>query len=141
MKKSAYILGLFGSVILSLILLASLILNYSYNIGIFSFIFLIELVSVIVYLVLLNREYFGNLTLSKEHKALLNALTIWSIIILPFNLFLVNFTLHDLQTFLIEFFIGLFRSVPNYIVIIPLAISFYIMNKNNFKRKNNHKNA
>lgn len=141
MKKSAYILGLFGSCILFFILLASLILNYSYNIGIFSFIFLIELISVMVYLILLNKEYFSNVPLTKEHKALLNTLAIWSIIILPFNLFIVNFAIHDLPTFLLEFFIGLFRSVPNYIVIIPLALSFYIMNKNNFTTNHRHKEA
>lgn len=66
MKKSAYILGLFGSIILFFIILSSLILNYSYNVIIFNVTFSIELILIIIYLVLLNRRYWKGIDKSEE---------------------------------------------------------------------------
>lgn len=131
MKKSAYILGLFGSIILFFIILSSLILNYSYNVIIFNVTFSIELILIIIYLVLLNRRYWKGIDKSEENKGLLKVMTLCLILILPFNLFWAIFTIDNIGQSLLYFIKVLFRSLPNYVVIIPLILSLYLINKTN----------
>ncbi|WP_055071883.1 hypothetical protein [Clostridium massiliamazoniense] len=133
MKKSAYLLGLFGSIILFFIILSSLVLNYSYNVIIFNFIFLIELILIIIYLVLLNKRYWRKADENEGNRSWLKAMTICLILILPFNLFWAIFSFDNMGKSLIDFIKVLFRSLPNYVVIIPLILSLYLINKTNKK--------
>lgn len=133
MKKSAYLLGLFGSIILFFIILSSLVLNYSYNVITFNFIFFIELILIIIYLVLLNKRYWKRVDENKENRNRLKAMTICLILILPFNLFWAVFSFDNMGQSLMDFIKVLFRSLPNYVVIIPLILSLYLINRTNKK--------
>lgn len=133
MKKSAYLLGLFGSIILFFIILSSLVLNYSYNVIIFNFIFFIELILIIAYLVLLNKRYWKRTNENEENRSWLKSMTICLILILPFNLFWAVFSFDNMGQSLIDFIKVLFRSLPNYVVIIPLILSLYLINRTNKK--------
>lgn len=125
MKKSVYSSALIGSLLLLFILLASLFFDYSYTLSIYSIIFFIEIISVLIYLIILNRNYFVKIKPIKENKTIFTLLTFWLILILPFNLFWANLTFDNISMSLYGFSIDLFRSLPNYLVIIPLVLSLY----------------
>lgn len=125
MKKSVYSSALIGSLLLLFILLTSLFFDYSYTLSIYSIIFFIEIISVLIYLIILNRNYFVKIKPIKENKTIFTLLTFWLILILPFNLFWANLTFDNISMSLYGFSIDLFRSLPNYLVIIPLVLSLY----------------
>lgn len=127
MRKESYLLGSFGSILLLLFLISSLILDYSYTVNIYSFIFFIEILSVLFYLFFISKKFFEKKKLTPTNKLIIKFLIILLILILPFNLLWANFTLENIAMSLYGFFIDLFRHFFNYLIIIPLIFSLILI--------------